>query len=197
MCGRYFIDNETSMEFKKIILDSCKNLDAALFRTGEIFPTNEATILIADNRHMKPYLCKWGFPHFQNKGVIINARSETVLDKKMFRECMLERRCIIPASGFYEWNSVKNKLRFTPKEENLLYMAGLYQIFDKKPCFVILTTKANSSISDIHDRMPLLIPQAQIHSWLCDYSIALKLLNQQPHDLNRSCEWEQQTLIFR
>ena len=56
---------------------------------------------------------KWGFPGYQGKGLIINAKSEGVLEKKMFRESMLHRRCAVPAKGFYEWNPQKEKYRFT------------------------------------------------------------------------------------
>jgi len=69
------------------------------FMRGEVFPTNIAPVVMHDGA----LAVKWGFPHWKNSGVIINARSETALEKKMFGKPLRERRCVVPSSGFYEW----------------------------------------------------------------------------------------------
>ena len=85
----------------------------ASIHTGEIFPTNAAPILLPDGQKMTPKPMTWGFPSFKGKGVIINARGETALDKPMFRRSVLERRCIVPTTGFYEWDSQKKEIPFS------------------------------------------------------------------------------------
>lgn len=72
-----------------------------------------------------PELLAWGFPRFDKKGVVINARAETAPDKPMFRKCLEQRRCVIPSTGFYEWAADKTKYRFRLPGEDALYMAGL------------------------------------------------------------------------
>lgn len=193
MCGRYYVDDETAREIQKIISDLDKRLNPASIRPGEIFPTNEAAILAGDGERIKPYLCKWGFPNSRNKGVIINARSETAFERKMFQESLLFRRCVIPASGFFEWNKCKEKIYFTPKDssENIMYMAGLYNSFNKETRFVILTTAANSSISDIHERMPLLLSAVDLKSWILDNTSTQNILNRTPYLVNRTSDFEQ------
>lgn len=55
---------------------------------------------------------RWGFPGFQNKKLLFNARSETALEKPTFRDSLLHRRCVIPAAWFYEWDPKKQKFEF-------------------------------------------------------------------------------------
>jgi len=74
---------------------------------GEVFPTYIAPVITRNGAEA----VKWGFPHWKNTGVIINARSETALDKKMFRKPLLEHRCVVPSCGFYEWKRAGNSLK--------------------------------------------------------------------------------------
>ncbi len=196
MCGRYYVDDETSREIKKIVEELDKKLGntSTKAKTGEIFPTNDAPILVAKGNKIEPDVLKWGFPNFKNKGVIINARSETAFEKPMFRTSLTSRRCIIPANGFYEWNANKDKIYFTPQTESIMYMAGIYNLYETEARFVILTTSANSSIEDVHDRMPLLLTENQIEEWVFDDMKTSTILKQTPYLLNRKSDFEQQTL---
>ena len=112
-------------------------------KTGEIFPTDLTPVLLPYADVIVPRLMVWGFPSFRNKGVIINARSETVREKKLFASALEKRRCIIPSTGFYEWNAEKKKFLFNMPDSGMLYMAGIYDRFDGEDRFVILTTEAN------------------------------------------------------
>lgn len=188
MCGRYYIDDETAREIEKLVQNIDKNI-----RTGEIFPTNQVPILANNNNDIQSMLYKWGFPNFRNKGVIINARSETAFEKPMFRKSLIERRCLIPASGFFEWNSEKEKYYFTSQSEHTFYFCGLYNTFENENRFVILTTSPNNSISDIHDRMPLILPKSRYDDWLYNDAATQILLKETPILLNRSTEYEQQS----
>ncbi|KNY30268.1 protein of unknown function DUF159 [Pseudobacteroides cellulosolvens ATCC 35603 = DSM 2933] len=116
-----------------------------------------------------------GFSNFKNSGVIINARAETVAEKPMFRRSFASKRCLVPANGYYEWltheNKTKTKYLIKVKDKSIFYMAGLYDIFNDtggKPyaAIAIITTEANSDVSFIHDRMPVILNDESIKVWL-------------------------------
>lgn len=77
---------------------------------------------------------------------------------------------MIPSSGFYEWDRYKSKYRFTSADGGILLLAGFYREEQDKPRFTILTTEANDSMINIHDRMPLMISRNEISSWIDDDS---------------------------
>ena len=165
MCGRYQFTQD-SLELQEI----AERLDNAgkAFKTGEIFPTNTAPVLVAEGQGSKPEAYIWGFPHFKGNGVIINARSETAADKTMFRKPLLTGRCVVPTSGFFEWSQDgrKQKYLFRKPGVETLYLAGLFNCFRGENRYVILTTEANASISDIHNRMPVILQPEEIQPWL-------------------------------
>jgi putative SOS response-associated peptidase YedK len=93
----------------------------------------------------------------------------------------LDKRCLIPATSFYEWDMEKKKYRISSETRKLFYMAGIWKAFmnptgDKKFCFTIITTSPNNQISKIHNRMPAIIPSENIPVWFADTESALKLL---------------------
>ncbi|NLL73617.1 MAG: SOS response-associated peptidase [Clostridiales bacterium] len=185
MCGRYNFTVEESDEIREIL----KNLNAKIHgqevRNGEVFPTNQMPLLINEQGSSEPVLSIWGFPKFDKKGVIINARSETASQKVTFRDSLLSRRCIIPSTGFYEWDREKRKILFRLEGTNALYMAGLYRYYQDEMRFVILTTDANDSISDVHHRMPLVIPKDEIDAWIMDDKVTNDILHRVPPMLIR------------
>lgn len=165
MCGRYYADDTTLSEIRKIV----NHVEEKLYRQkmkGEIYPTNTAPIIFSNGRDLIADSMKWGFPRFDKKGVLINARAETILERKTFKQSALQRRCIVPANCFYEWDHDKNKIAFTQNLSNIIYMAGIYNQYGEDSCFVIITTQANHSISDIHDRMPLIMGEEEIRQWI-------------------------------
>lgn len=194
MCGRYNFTDEQSEEIQRILERLDQKFDNNNVKTGEIFPTNTVPVLVGENQEIEPIPCIWGFPNFKSKGVIINARSETAAEKKTFRESLYNRRCVIPANGFYEWNKNKEKIYFTQPESTIIYMAGIYNIFKNESQFVILTTNANQSIVDVHDRMPLILHKEQLHLWLFDNEQTQSMLKQVPTILERKSDYEQTRL---
>lgn len=123
----------------------------------------------------------------------INARSETAHQKPAFRDAFEKRRCIVPADGFYEWEGEKGHRRplwFHPKENGLLYLAGLYEDWinpedgEDIRTFTILTTSSNDFIAPIHDRMPAMLLKDQVDAWLLssDRMEALSLLKPAEND---------------
>jgi putative SOS response-associated peptidase YedK len=105
---------------------------------------------------------------------LINARSETILEKPSFRTAFQRRRCLIPASGFYEWQTLpdgKQPFYFTPSDDALIAFAGVWEQWRApdgsliESC-TILTTKANEVVAPIHDRMPVIVPPNLDAVWL-------------------------------
>ncbi len=123
---------------------------------------------------------QWGLVPFWAKDAsigrrLINARLDSVADKPAFREAWTRRRCLIPASGFYEWSEpVDGRKRphfIRPGDEPLFALAGLWERWrtpagDKLETCVVVTTDANAQLAPIHDRMPLLIPRDAHALWL-------------------------------
>lgn len=169
MCGRYYIEIDD-----RELSDICnavqqrqveQNEQLEIKLNGEIFPANIVPIQTGRDLYQP---MKWGFAGFDG-GLLINARSETALTKTTFRESMLNRRCLIPASGYYEWlkdGSRKTKYRFYVPDRPL-YLAGCYrQEKDMPVCsFVILTREASGGAETIHSRMPVIIPRDKIGRW--------------------------------
>lgn len=137
---------------------------------------------------------QWGFPGFDKKGLMINARAESVLEKQTFRESVLHRRCVIPAKGFYEWNARKEKFRFRRKDMPVLFMAGCYRQYEGENRFVILTTQANASVSMVHERMPLILEKQEVEDWILDDQSVGFLLHKTPVLLERQTDYEQISL---
>ena len=138
---------------------------------------------------------RWGFEAPGGKGLVFNARSESVLEKRMFRDSVSHRRAAFPVSLFYEWNQNKEKYTFTREDGQVLFLAGFYSKYEDGDHFVILTTQANQSMSPVHSRMPLVLERNQVRDWIMDGDGFRELLAQVPAGLARSCEYEQQTLF--
>jgi len=116
MCGRYYVDDE-----EPALRDIVEKLRDAHVKTGEVFPTDVAAVMAANGDFAA---MRWGFPRFDGKGVIINARGETAAEKPMFRRPMLEGRCLIPASWYFEWEKrgrEKIKYALAAPEERALF----------------------------------------------------------------------------
>lgn len=193
MCGRYTVfTEEENIEIKEILNEVNRKFgytkdDVKQMKTGEIFPTNNVPIVTGESGIT---LLKWGFPNFrQPSAVIINARSETLAEKPMFKRLIDSKRCLVPSSGFYEWKAVegmskKVKHLIRLKDKGFMYMGGLYNTFkdqDGNPytSFVIVTTDANKKMSEVHDRMPVLMDKEKSTVWLKgSFSEASELFDQ-------------------
>ena len=183
MCGRYNFTVEQKDEIARILEKLNARFHNRTVNTGDIYPTNQAPILIPSGQEVSPEIGTWGFPRFDGKGVIINARMESAVEKKIFRDSLVNRRCIIPSTGFYEWDREKRQFLFRLEETNILYMAGIYNFYRDEMHYVILTTQANESVQEVHDRMPLVIPRQELGAWLMDRQAANELMRRIPPKL--------------
>lgn len=143
-------------------------------------------------------LMKWGLiPSWAKDPAIgykmINARSETIIEKPSFRKPFTKQRCLVPASGFYEWQKTgKEKLPFyiRLKSDDLFSFAGLYDIWkdteDKEiASFTIITTGPNGLVAPIHNRMPVILERESEEKWLeepADMSKLISLLKPFPEN---------------
>lgn len=189
MCGRFtLMTAEDYQDLVDIVNQASQAVKGAEMKLqGDVYPTNMAPVITMQEGSRRVEAYKWGFPNFRNKGVIINARAETAAEKPTFRGCLPSRRCVIPSSGFYEWDKKGDRQKYLFRQQGHgLYMAGLYALYDGEPRFVILTTAANSSVEDIHDRMPVVLEPERIDRWLLDYDAAMKLLRETPPMLEKT-----------
>ena len=184
MCGRYSLfDEQDNKEIGKILAEINRKYPTHPIRTGEIFPTNTVPVLTIDGKDLSPKLLVWGFPKFTGSGVIINARAETAEEKKTFRQSLFTNRCVVPSTGFYEWDEQKKKYLFRLPGEQTLYMAGLCKEYDGIRRYVILTTAANNSMKAIHNRMPVILPKDKMLLWATDTAAALDYLHNEMPEL--------------
>lgn len=181
MCGRYLFDPMTGEldEYWQIIADVAKKQEKYKeqeIATGEVFPSNNVLTLGANkNNEVVPGITKWGFEGFKKGQLFINARSESVEEKKTFSKHFRERRIVFPMNGFYEWDSSKKKFLFTGNNE-VIYVAGFYRMHENVAESIIMTTEPNATVSPIHDRMPLIIEKSDIDKWVLDLDFAREYL---------------------
>ena len=181
MCGRYLFDPMTGEldEYWQIIADVAKKQEKYKeqeIATGEVFPSNNVLTLGANkNNEVVPGITKWGFEGFKKGQLFINARAESVEEKKNFSKHFRERRIVFPMNGFYEWDSDKKKFLFTGNNE-VIYVAGFYRIHENVAESIIMTTEPNAAVSPIHDRMPLIIEKSDIDKWVLDLDFAREYL---------------------
>lgn len=194
MCGRYYVNEETAREMETIVRETGERLSCE--RTGDILPSQSAFVLTGRRPELGREQMRWGFPQRQKKGLLINARAETVLERKTFRESVLHRRCIIPAARFYEWDGEKNKAEFWRQDGPVLYMAGFYDRFPDGDHFIIITTRANASVAPVHDRMPLILEKNELESWVYDDQFLPFALKKEPVQLERYRGYEQQSFVW-
>ena len=194
MCGRYYVDDLMIGRIEKALSGIDNRMNGKTF-SGDIYPTNTAPVISAASEHLQLEETRWGYPGMNKKGVIINARSETVHEKRMFHSGIERGRIVIPAVHFYEWNPQKTKYTFSREDRALLYLAGIADVFEQERRFVILTTQANESMEKVHDRMPLILETDQVRDWLLDDRATDSILKQTPVMLDKYTEYEQLTFF--
>lgn len=168
MCGQYtlYTDRE-NQELQQILEELGRGPHGGELRMeGDVFPNQAAPVLVEGEEGPKPRVLTWGFPSFRGKGVLFNGRSETILEKPLFRGAALSRRCLVPAMGFYEWSQEKERHLYVDGSMGLLYMAGLWSRFGGEDRFVILTRPADALVGLVHHRMPVLVRREELGSWL-------------------------------
>lgn len=198
MCGRFALtlpDDAMASLFEATLSN-----DLPPRPNYNICPTNQVhTVTSSDGqRRLRPM--RWGFlPHWyksENGGpLLINARAETIAEKPAFKAAARERRCLIPASGFYEWTKDADGNRLPwyirPKDSDILAFAGVWQDWEREgkahTTCAIVTTNANAAMTEIHHRMPVIVAPDDWALWLGEEGKgAATLMRAAPEDV---LEW--------
>ena len=179
MCGRYKledkIDEERLAEQVRQAIRIAAKLDAKMKTWGDIRPTDIAPVIAPSSRDrsLGAFPMQWGFTHPKRGMLVFNTRMETAQERDMLAGSVNDRRCLVPASLYYEWKKIdprrKERYAFRAEDGAPLYMAGLYiRTSDQHrlPCFTILTQDAEKTIRDLHPRMPVLVPYSRAEEWL-------------------------------
>ena len=187
MCTRYLM--ELSPELRPIIEAArhssltgkmVDQLGKALKTEGEVRPTDMVPVIAPDKKGVQQiYPMIWGFSFPGMDRPIVNARVETAPEKPSFKEGWKKRRCIIPASYYFEWDhiqvgnrmKVKDKYAIQPRNQQVTWLAGLYRIQQtdngfQYPVFTVLTRKPSVDLEKIHDRMPVILAEDVIADWI-------------------------------
>ena len=175
VCGRYYIAGDDLPDELSRILDELnrKKTPEGLKTSGEIFPSDIVPVLANSRKQdVQPFAMRWGYT-FPNGRPIINARSETAAQKPMFKDGISQRRCVIPASHYFEWErrgAARTKYAIRAAHADILYLAGIYHLENHDgvivPAFTILTRGAAPGIAFIHPRMPVLLSADATADWL-------------------------------
>lgn len=176
MCGRYNIITDAQALYDAYQVEA-ELADGRLARYN-VAPATEQLIIVAEGRRRAARWYRWGLiPSWAKDQTIgyqtINARGESVAAKPAYRAAFRQRRCLVPASGFYEWQvrgGIKQPYLIRPVRGGLLSFAGLWESWvgprGEVRSFTIITTEPNALMARIHARMPAIIPYAQQARWL-------------------------------
>lgn len=196
MCGRFALNEDP----KKLAEHFKLSGEVSLTPSWNIAPSTRICSITADQseaRHI--HRMKWGLIPAWAKDATIgnklsNARGETVAEKPSFRSAFKSHRCIIPASGFYEWKTekgVKQPWYISLKSGEPMAFAGLWETWNDIETCCIITTATNSLMEPIHDRMPVILDQDQFEAWLSPQNSQVDQLLPliRPHDAETMQTW--------
>ena len=182
MCGRYVSTSTPEQLAEYFSVNEVRT--ESLGDRYNVAPTLDVYSIIERDGNRRLGTLRWGLVPFwaddpKKAPSPINARVETISDKRMFRDAFEKRRCILPADGFYEWQeregTTKKQPWFLSDPEDLpLAFAGIWGVWRPKdqpeaePLFTcaILTTEARGRMADLHDRMPVMLPSQLWATWL-------------------------------
>ncbi|MBR3183143.1 MAG: SOS response-associated peptidase family protein [Firmicutes bacterium] len=189
MCYRFYIDLFFKNRVKKEISDKGILVPAdgfaALSEPRDVYPSEKALVIAGSRGALSAESMGWGFSNPVSKGLLANARSESIKEKPTFRESAFLRRCAIPASGFYEWDEYKARYKFFRTDEELLWLAGIYRMENGLKRFTVLTREAAGVMVPIHPRMPVTLSGFEINTWISDAGFMDDLFRREPRYLSR------------
>ena len=187
MCTRFYVEPAAFRPLIERALrgsladQMMRSLAKPLTMSGEIHPTEIAAVLAPDKSGgIAVFPMLWGFSVPETGAPIVNCRLESADYKPLWKDSWFRRRCIIPASWYYEWEhfaSPDGKKRITgakyliqPEGQTTTWLAGLYRFEEYRgiqvPVFAVITRKPSESVSTLHDRMPLMLDRKSIADWI-------------------------------
>ncbi|MEI6098641.1 MAG: SOS response-associated peptidase [Alphaproteobacteria bacterium] len=172
MCGRFTITHPNAA--LAALFDAVPGNDLPESPRFNICPTNPVAVVTSDGQRRLRTM-RWGLVPSWYKAVndgplIINARSDTVAEKPAFREAIRQRRCILPASGFYEWSAGPNDTRLpwyiTRTDGAPMAFGALWNHWGDVDTVAVVTVDGGPNMSGIHDREPVILEQTDWPLWL-------------------------------
>ena len=176
MCGRYKIVTDAQALYDAFQIQA--ELNSAPLARYNVAPATDQLVILNEGGRRAARWHHWGLiPHWAKDKTIgyktINARGESVAAKPAFRAAFRQRRCLVPATGFYEWKALaqgKQPYLIQLKSGELFSFAGLWESWNgpegELRSFTIITTAPNELVARIYERMPVIIPRAQFARWL-------------------------------
>lgn len=184
MCRRYMFEPDKNDTIKQIYQTIETNNQQ--IKTGQVFPGNVSAVLVlSGNGESTPVPMYWGRMN-HDIDMFYNARAETVLENKLFAGAFKANRCVFPTNGFFEWTPDEIKYYFDYTEDQTLYICGFYWQLQDGCRSCMLTTAADQSVQPIHDRMPLIIEEKDIKSFISDETFATNFLTHSMPELSAS-----------
>jgi putative SOS response-associated peptidase YedK len=171
MCGRYALHANPDVVALQFGLEEAPEFKSSY----NICPGGDIAIVRLDREGRRvSRLNRWGLiPHWAKDPSIgnklANARGESLLERPAFRDAFRHWRCLVPASGFYEWQSVagrKYPWYFAPIDAQLFGFAGITSIWNGIRSVSLITTTPNELMQPIHDRMPVIVAPEDYAAWL-------------------------------
>lgn len=180
MCGRYALAFIQGFKTRFEVMD----MQAKLEPRFNIAPTEEAPVIIHDGVN-KAVMMRWGLIPSWAKDMkignrLINARGESLGKRPAFRAALKRRRCLVPATGFYEWkktDSSKTPYYLHLKDNSMFALAGLYEHWRGPDgvtirSYTIVTVPPNAVAGEIHNRMPVILRREDEATWIADGPLA-------------------------
>lgn len=164
MCNRYALTKKQ----ERVITREFGSLELYFMERFNIAPTQNASVILVENGKLAAREMQWGLKVKWTKAPLLNAQRES-MEKPVFRESFETRRCLVPASGFYEWTDYaghRQPLRFEFQDQRLFCFAGLYSAKDGEENFVIITVPANECVQKVQTRMPFIVAATDYDAWL-------------------------------
>ena len=147
-----------------------------MITNGEVRPTDVVPVIAPNAGKLKTvFPMQWGFKNPQHDSTVFNARVETAATKPTFRDAWKAHRCIVPAAYYFEWQHYKtpdgktktgDKYAIQPAGTEITWLCGLYRVDAGLPYFVILTRDPVGELAQIHDRMPMILPDTLVDEWI-------------------------------
>ena len=178
MCGRFTSTASPEELMWKFGVTILQNLRPR----WNVAPSQQALVIVRDGLQNEAVTAQWGLPPASAKhSFLINARAETVQEKPTFRHAFHHRRCLVVASGWYEWSAPKTPWHVQLGDGGVMAFAGLRYGQKDQQRFVIMTTNADAGLADIHHRAPLVLAPDGYDAWIGgNATIAASLLRPAP-----------------
>ena len=189
MCTRFYADMKSlsgyiseaqKLRLTRLIMNA---VSRPAEMSGEIRPTDMAAVIAPNKQgNIAVFPMIWSFTVGASSKPLINCRIETADSKPLWKDSWYRRRCVIPASWYYEWGipptdeglhndrPQKQKYAIQPEGSEVTYLAGLYRFEEhggiQIPMFTVLTREAVAPVSSIHDRMPVILGKDSLNEWI-------------------------------